>query len=180
MLRPRAAAPEGSLWEEWTAAVAPEGLELREDQISFPEGELLPLTVREGRLPGDPGRPLARLQAGELLGGFPASYSVALRREPPDIARQALRARRTLLEGVLPALAEETGRRPSMAEQAADVALDRAEWAVQMGAPAFRAARVFLAHRPPHARLVSARCYPDGARIACQVVAETRTVGWFP
>lgn len=47
-------------------------------------------------------------------------------------------------------------------------------------AGAFRATQVFLAHRPSHARLVSARCYPDGARIACRVVAETRTVGWFP
>lgn len=171
MLRPRAAAPEGSPREEWTAAVAPEGLELQEDRIVFPEGELLPLTVREGRLPGDPGRPLARLQAGELLGGFPAFYSVALRREPPDIARQALRARRTLLEGVLLALAEKTGRRPSMAEQAADVALDRAESAVQMGAPAFRAALV-LALFAPRGELAE--------RIRRDLEARLRAMGLLP
>lgn len=134
--------------EAWTAAVAPEGLELLEDRIRYPEGELLPLTVREGRLPGDPARPLARLSAEELMGGFPAFYSVALRREPPDAARQALRARRALMEGILLALAERTGRRPSMAEQAQDLALDRAESAVQLGAPVFRAALAMAFYAP--------------------------------
>lgn len=163
--------PSDSSREEWVAAVAPEGLELREDRVVYPEGELLPLTVREGRLPGDPTRPLARLQVEDLLGDFPAFYSVALRREPPDVARQALRARRTLLEGILLAMAEKTGRRPSMAERAADAALDRAESAVQMGAPVFRAA------------MALAMFAPDGAlaeRIRRDLEARLRALGLLP
>lgn len=47
-------------------------------------------------------------------------------------------------------------------------------------AGALRAIQVFLTHRPPHARPVGARCGPAGMRVACEVVAETETAGWFP
>jgi hypothetical protein len=47
-------------------------------------------------------------------------------------------------------------------------------------AGAHRALQVFLMQRPPHARLVEARCGHSGVRVACRVAAETETVGWFP
>lgn len=47
-------------------------------------------------------------------------------------------------------------------------------------AGAFRAVQVFLMHRPPHARIVEARCGLQGVRVACRVVAETSAVGFFP
>lgn len=157
--------------EAWVSAVAPEGLEVLEDRIRYPEGELLPLTVREGRLPGDPARPLARLRLGDLAAVFPGFASVALRREAPDAARQALRARRTLMEGILLALAEKTGRRPSMAEQIQDAALDRAESAVQMGTPSFRAA-LALAYYAPDGGLAEA--------VRREAEARLRALGLIP
>jgi hypothetical protein len=47
-------------------------------------------------------------------------------------------------------------------------------------AGAHRALQVFLMQRPPHARLVEARCGHSGIRVACRVAAETETVGWLP
>jgi len=47
-------------------------------------------------------------------------------------------------------------------------------------AGAHRAVQVFLTQRPPHARLVEARCGLQGVRVACRVTAETETAGWFP
>ena len=69
---------------------------------------------------------------------LPVMYSLALRREPPDVLRGSLRARRTLFEGFMMALAEKTGRRPSMAERSADHAMDAAESELTFGKPAFQ------------------------------------------
>ena len=125
---------------EYHEAVAPESIAFTEDSIRFPETILLPLTLRAEGLPGLTQRPWSRLEAGDLLGGGPAVVSLALRREPPEVLQRSLRARRTLFEGVLLALAEKTGRRPSSAEQAADQALDEAESRLALGEPAFRSA----------------------------------------
>jgi len=125
----------------YTSAVAPEAVEVQEDRLIFPGGVLLPLSVRGGGVPGMTDRPWANLQA-EIFTNLntPNIYSVALRRESPDTLRSTMRARRTLFEGVLMAMAEKTGRRPSMAEWAADEAMDAAESNLALGKPAFRAA----------------------------------------
>jgi hypothetical protein len=124
----------------YCAAVAPQAVEVAEDSLTFPGGVLLPLALRDGGgAPGMPERPWGKLSAEVFQqAGLPEFYSVALRREPPDVLRGSLRARRTLFEGLLLALAEKTGRRPSMAEEAMDHALDAAESAIALGKPAFR------------------------------------------
>ncbi|MBU2611395.1 MAG: hypothetical protein KJ606_10710 [Chloroflexi bacterium] len=127
--------------ETYISAVAPEAVEVQEDRLIFPGGALLPLSVRGGGVPGMTDRPWANLQAEAFTNlNIPNIYSVALRRESPDTLRSTMRARRTLFEGVLMAMAEKTGRRPSMAERAADEALDAAESNLALGKPAFRAA----------------------------------------
>ncbi|HUF37835.1 MAG TPA: hypothetical protein VMN57_04880 [Anaerolineales bacterium] len=138
---------------EYLEAVAPESLAFTDDSIRFPETVLYPLTLRAEGLPGLPQRPWSRLEAEDLIGGGPAVVSLALVREPPEVLQRSLRARRTLFEGVLLALAEKTGRRPSQAEQAADRALDEAESRLAMGEPAFRAALLvglFASHDRSH------------------------------
>ena len=84
----------------------------------------------------DPGRSLS---AQDFSINTPLIYSIALRRESPDVLRGSLRARRTLFEGLMLAMAEKTVE-TLMAEQAADHAMDAAESAVTLGKPAFRAA----------------------------------------
>jgi hypothetical protein len=123
----------------YCAAVAPQAVEVGEDSLAFPSGVLLPLTLRDGNsTPGMLGRPGGNLSAGVFQeAGAPMIYSVALRRQAPDVLRGSLRARRTLFEGLLLALAEKTGRRPSMAEHAMDQALDAAESAIALGKPAY-------------------------------------------
>jgi len=122
------------------ASIAPEAVELGEDHLIFPGGVLLPLSARGTGVPGMPDRPWSRLSADLFYTGLPLIYSVTLRREPPDALKGSLRARRTLFEGVMLALAEKTGRRPSMAEQASDTAMDAAESHLTLGKPAFRMA----------------------------------------
>ena len=122
------------------SSIAPEAVELGEDHLVFPGGVLLPLSARGSGVPGMPDRPWSRLNADLFYTGMPVIYSVTLRREPPDALKGSLRARRTLFEGVMLALAEKTGRRPSMAEQASDTAMDAAESHLSLGKPAFRMA----------------------------------------
>ena len=122
------------------ASIAPEAVELGEDHLVFPGGVLLPLSARGAGVPGMPDRPWSRLSADLFYTGLPLIYSLTLQREPPDALKGSLRARRTLFEGVMLALAEKTGRRPSMAEQASDSAMDAAESHLTLGKPAFRMA----------------------------------------
>jgi hypothetical protein len=135
--------PEGSVEDarsDYLAAVAPEAFEIETDRLVFPTGLMLPLTVRAAGMPGLPQRPWSRIRAQDFQTGVPYLYSVSLQRELPDVLRRSLRVRRTIFEGVLLALAEKTGRRPSMAEQHTDIALDETESRVAMGEPVFRAA----------------------------------------
>jgi len=132
---------ESSSAAAYAGSVAPEAVEVQEDRLVFPGGVLLPLSVRGGGVPGMTNRPWANLQAETFTNSnTPNIFSVSLRRESPDTLRKSMRARRTLFEGVMLAMAEKTGRRPSMAEQAADEAMDAAESNLALGKPAFRAA----------------------------------------
>ncbi len=125
---------------DFISSIAPEAVEVREDHLVFPGGLLLPLSARGGGVPGMADRPWSHLSADLFYTNLPLIYSITLRREPPDTLRGSLRARRTLFEGFMLALAEKTGRRPSMAERASDSAMDAAESVLTMGKPAFRAA----------------------------------------
>jgi hypothetical protein len=125
---------------DFLVSIAPEAVELREDHLVFPGGILLPLSARGTGVPGLADRPWSRLSADLFYTNLPLLYSLTLKREPPDTLRGSLRARRTLFEGLMIALAEKTGRRPSMAERASDTAMDAAESVLTLGKPAFRAA----------------------------------------
>jgi hypothetical protein len=126
--------------EPYQISVAPEAVEVGADHLAFPGGVLLPLSARGSGVPGMPDRPWSRLCADVFYTNLPTIYSLALRREPPDVLRGSLRAKRTLFEGFMLAMAEKTGRRPSMAERSADTAMDAAESELSMGKPAFKAA----------------------------------------
>ncbi|MCX7634548.1 MAG: hypothetical protein N2Z74_02240 [Syntrophales bacterium] len=117
------------------AQTAPDAFSLSEDYLLFPEGGLFPLTLRSTGLIHKGWNGLR--SADFIAPGIPMFYSLTLRRLQPDTAGHALRARRTFMEGVLMALAEKTGRRPSMAEQAVDHSLDAAESRLAMGDPAY-------------------------------------------
>jgi hypothetical protein len=126
--------------EPFQISVAPEAVEVGEDHLVFPGGVLLPLSARGSGVPGMPDRPWSRLSADVFYTNLPTIYSLTLRREPPDVLRGSLRAKRTLFEGFMLAMADKTGRRPSMAERSADTAMDAAESELSLGKPAFKAA----------------------------------------
>jgi hypothetical protein len=123
--------------KEYQAAVAPEAFETGEDYLIFPKSVLLPVTTRGSGVPGME-RPWKRLQADVFYNGLPMIYSLSLRREPPDAMKSGLRARRTLMEGALTALAMKTGRRPSAAENMTDHAMEQAESALTLGSPIYK------------------------------------------
>jgi len=128
--------------DQFAASIASEAVEVLEDHLLFPDGYLLPLSARGSGVPGMAGRPWSRLTAEVFYPNLPIIYSLALRREPPDVLRGSLRARRTLFEGFMMALAEKTGRRPSMAERSAGHAMDAAESELTFGKPAFQIALI--------------------------------------
>ena len=101
--------------DQFAASIASEAVEILEDHVFFPSGYLLPLSARGSGVPGMADRPWSRLTADVFYPNLPVIYSLAFRREPPDVLRGSLRARRTLFEGFMMALAEKTGRRPSLA-----------------------------------------------------------------
>ena len=120
--------------------MASEAVEILEDHLLFPGGYMLPLSARGSGIPGMVDRPWSRLSADVFYPNLPVLYSLTLKREPPDVLRGSLRARRTLFEGFMMALAEKTGRRPSLAERSTDQAMDLAESALTFGKPAFKIA----------------------------------------
>ena len=124
----------------FAASIASEAVEILEDHLLFPGGYLLPLSARGGGVPGMADRPWSRLTADVFYPNLPVIYSLSLHREPPDVLRGSLRTRRTLFEGFMMALAEKTGRRPSIAERSADHAMDAAESELTFGKPAFKIA----------------------------------------
>jgi hypothetical protein len=126
--------------DQFVASIASEAVEVLEDHLLFPGGYLLPLSARGTGVPGMADRPWSRLTSDVFYPNLPVMYSLSMRREPPDVLRGSLRARRTLFEGFMMALAEKTGRRPSMAERSADHAMDAAESELTFGKPAFKIA----------------------------------------
>jgi hypothetical protein len=124
---------------EYISRVAPAALALDQDHIRFPEAVLLPITARAAGLPGASERPWSRMSYNVFYGGTPTMYSISLRRELADAMKSSIRARRTLSEGLLMALATKTGRRPSMAETSQNQNMDQAESLLALGKPIFRA-----------------------------------------
>jgi hypothetical protein len=124
---------------EYISRVAPAALALDQDHIRFPSAVLLPITARAAGLPGASERPWSRMSYSVFYGGTPTMYSISLRRELADAMKSSIRARRTLSEGLLMALATKTGRRPSMAETSQNQNMDQAESLLALGKPIFRA-----------------------------------------
>jgi hypothetical protein len=122
---------------DYQSAVASQAFETGEDYLIFPKAVLLPVTTRGSGVPGME-RPWKRLNAEVFYQGLPMIYSLSLRREPPDAMKSGLRARRTLMEGALTALAMKTGRRPSAAENMTDHAMEQAESALTLGSPIYK------------------------------------------
>ena len=122
---------------DYQSAVASQAFETGEDYLIFPNAVLLPVTTRGSGVPGME-RPWKRLTAEVFYQGLPMIYSLSLRREPPDAMKSGLRARRTLMEGALTALAMKTGRRPSAAENMTDHAMEQAESALTLGSPIYK------------------------------------------
>ncbi len=136
----KTSAATNSQQAEYISAVAAEAVEVIEDRLVFPNGILLPMSVRGSGSPGMPNRPWSHVSAATFhQAALPTIYSLVLERVLPDAMKKSLRARRTLFEGVLLALSAKTGRRPSIAERTMDQALDSAESDITLGKPAFRA-----------------------------------------
>jgi len=127
--------------EEYQRAVAPASFEkgLTDDYLVISDTVLLPISARGGGVPGAPDRPWSKLRIATFINEAPAIFSLTVHRDPPDSVRTSVKARRTLTEGALTALAVKTGRRPSMAENANDTAMDATESRVAMGEPVYRA-----------------------------------------
>ena len=128
--------------EEYKRAVAPASFEKgpTDDYLMISDTVLLPISARGGGVPGTPDRPWSTIRIAAFINDAPAIFSLTVRREPPDSVRTSMKARRTLAEGALTALAIKTGRRPSMAENANDTAMDATESRVAMGEPVYRTA----------------------------------------
>jgi hypothetical protein len=124
--------------DDYKRSVAPAALELSDDYLVFPNTLLLPISARGVGTPGMPDNPWSRIGSNLFLADAPAIFSLTIHCEPPDSMRSSLRARRTFSEGLLNALAIKTGRRPSMAENFQDSAMDAAESHLALGKPIFR------------------------------------------
>lgn len=102
-------------------------MEVLEDHLLLPGEYLLPLSARGSGVPSMTARPWSRLTSDVFYSNLPVLYSLALRREAPDMLRGSLRARRTFFEGFMLVLAEKTGRQPSLVECSTDHAMDAAK-----------------------------------------------------
>ena len=71
--------------DQFTASLASEAVEVLEDHLLFPGGYLLPLSARGTGVPGMADRPWSRLSADVFYPNLPVLYSLAMRREPPDV-----------------------------------------------------------------------------------------------
>jgi hypothetical protein len=91
--------PMPQLQDQFVASIASEAVEVLEGHLLFPGGYLLPLSARGSGVPGMADRPWSWLTADVFYPNLPVVYSLTLRREPPDVLRGSLRARRTLFEG---------------------------------------------------------------------------------
>lgn len=134
---------------QYARVVAPEALEIGEDSLIFPESVVFPLSVR---FPVNHNGGKHNISWADFTKApVPVVYSVALRKELPGQVGRQLRSKRTLMEGILLALAEKGGRRPSIAEQVVDQQLDVAESRLALGEHAFTAFVMANYHVPKHA-----------------------------
>ena len=133
---------------EYVSKVAPAALALDQDHIRFPMPSLA-TTARATGLPGTNERPWSQMNYNVFYGDAPTVYSISLRRELPDTMKSSIRARRTLSEGLLMALATKTGRRPSMAETSQNATMDQAESMLALGKPAYRATLLAALYSDP-------------------------------
>lgn len=154
------------------AKVAPDAFASEEDRLVFPQGVLLPLSLRSATLTFERG--LNGLQSENfIVPGIPVIYSVYVKRMIPDSAARALKARRTLMEAFLMAAAEKVGRRPSMAEQTADQIMDLTESRITMGDPTYEVL-LLAAYFVPHEAL------PHGEEVRRIVSSLMRSKGLIP
>ena len=109
--------------DQSAASNVSEAVEELDSHLLFSGGYLLPVSARGSGVLGMADRPWSRLTVEVFYPDLSVIYSVALRRESPDGLRGSLRARRTLFEGFVLALAEKIGHCPSMAERSADHAV---------------------------------------------------------
>ena len=94
--------PMPELQDQLAASIASEAVEVLEDHLLFPGGYLLPFSARGSGVPGMADHPWSRLTSDIFYPNLSVMYSLAMRREPPDVLRGSLRARRTVLEFIMP------------------------------------------------------------------------------
>ena len=134
---------------EYARAVAPRDLIVQEDSLRFEGGTLFPLAVAGATLPGQAAAWQGLNASFFHSAGLPLVSSLTVMRQMPDTFKRSMRARRTLTEGLLGALSERTGRRPSMAERQQDQLMDAAESAAALGHPIYRLNLLSTLFAPP-------------------------------
>ena len=160
--------------EDFRSVVASASFKIGRDYLEFPKVVVLPLTARGVGVPGMSERPWSRLHADIFFtGNAPIMYSLSIYREPPDTMQSNLRARRTLTEGVILAMAEKTGRRPSMAEKITDSAMDAAESSLALGKPIYKISLMAALY-------AGLTRYDEVETIRRSIEAKMRTMGLIP
>ena len=160
--------------EDFRSVVASASFKIGRDYLEFPKVVVLPLTARGVGVPGMSERPWARLHADIFFtGNAPIMYSLSVHRELPDTMQSNLRARRTLTEGVILAMAEKTGRRPSMAEKITDSAMDAAESSLALGKPIYKISLMAALY-------AGLTRYDEVETIRRSIEAKMRTMGLIP
>ena len=160
--------------DDFRSVVASASFKIGRDYLEFPKVVVLPLTARGVGVPGMSERPWARLYADIFFAGnAPIMYSLSIYREPPDTMQSNLRARRTLTEGVILAMAEKTGRRPSMAEKITDSAMDAAELSLALGKPIYKISLMAALY-------AGLTRYDEVETIRRSIEAKMRTMGLIP
>ena len=160
--------------DDFRSVVASASFKIGRDYLQFPKVVVLPVTARGVGVPGMSDRPWSRLYADIFFAGnAPIMYSLSIYREPPDTMQSNLRARRTLTEGVILAMAEKTGRRPSMAEKITDSAMDAAESSLALGKPIYKISLMAALY-------AGLTRYDEVETIRRSIEAKMRTMGLIP
>ena len=160
--------------DDFRSVVASASFKIGRDYLQFPKVVVLPVTARGVGVPGMSERPWSRLYADIFFAGnAPIMYSLSIYREPPDTMQSNLRARRTMTEGVILAMAEKTGRRPSMAEKITDSAMDAAELSLALGKPIYKISLMAALY-------AGLTRYDEVETIRRSIEAKMRTMGLIP
>jgi AAA-like domain len=160
--------------DDFRSMVASASFKIGRDYLQFPKVVVLPVTARGVGVPGMSERPWSRLYADLFFAGnSPIMYSISIHREPPDTMQSNLRARRTMTEGLIMAMAEKTGRRPSMAEKITDTAMDAAESSLALGRPIYKVSLLAALY-------ADLTRYDEVETIRRSIEAKMRTMGLIP